>query len=100
MEFGVIPPSHWSQPDWIDESKAAAERKQMESEGVIYGGEVFASLPLFSSVLWLLPRFSIVRHSSAAANDDDCNGACFRYRNMCRFNSGVRNSIDGELLKL
>ena len=41
MEFGVIPHDHWFQPDWIDESKASAERKQMESEGVIYGGNAF-----------------------------------------------------------
>lgn len=38
VEFGVIPPDHWYQPDWIDEDKASKARKQMEAENVIYGG--------------------------------------------------------------
>ncbi|KAG6332510.1 hypothetical protein ID866_6580 [Astraeus odoratus] len=38
MEFGVIPHDHWYQPSWIDEEKAAASRKQMEADGIIYGG--------------------------------------------------------------
>lgn len=37
-EFGLIPEEHWSYPDYIDQEKAAAARKEMESEGVIYGG--------------------------------------------------------------
>lgn len=40
IEWGLIPKDHWYQPDWIDESKAAAERKKMEDENVIYGGSV------------------------------------------------------------
>ena len=38
VEFGVIPHDHWFQPDWIDEDKASKSRKQMEENGVIYGG--------------------------------------------------------------
>ncbi|KAG6810279.1 hypothetical protein H0H92_012608 [Tricholoma furcatifolium] len=40
MEFGVIPPEHWYQPDWIDEEKATANRKQMVKDKVLYGGSV------------------------------------------------------------
>ena len=53
MEFGLIPPEHWSQPDFIDENKATASRNKMVEQNIIYGGSV-------------------------------------SYRNMCRFNSGVR----------
>ena len=53
MEFGLIPPEHWSQPDSIDENKATASRNKMVKQNIIYGGSV-------------------------------------SYRNMCRFNSGVR----------
>jgi len=38
VEFGVIPQDHWFQPDWVDEDKASKARKQMEENGVIYGG--------------------------------------------------------------
>ncbi|KAG6332511.1 hypothetical protein ID866_6581 [Astraeus odoratus] len=40
MEFGVIPHDHWYQPSWIDEERAAASRKQMEVDGVVYGGSL------------------------------------------------------------
>ena len=53
MEFGLVPPEHWHQPDWIDEEKATASRNQMMADNIIYGGSV-------------------------------------SYRNMCRYNSGVR----------
>lgn len=36
--FGQIPREHWSYPSWVDLKKAAAERKKMEDENVIYGG--------------------------------------------------------------
>lgn len=35
--FGLIPKEHWSYPDWISQDKAAATRKQMKAENVIYG---------------------------------------------------------------
>ena len=53
MEFGLVPPEHWHQPDWIDEEKATAARNDMVEHNIIYGGSV-------------------------------------SYRNMCRYNSGVR----------
>lgn len=37
-EFELIPKKHWSYPDFIDQEKAAVERKKMVDEGVIYGG--------------------------------------------------------------
>ncbi|KAL4066353.1 glycosyltransferase family 15 protein [Scleroderma yunnanense] len=40
MEFGVIPPEFWYQPSWIDEEKAAAARKQMDADNIIYGGSL------------------------------------------------------------
>lgn len=36
--YGKIPREHWSYPEWIDQEKAAAERKKMEEKKVIYGG--------------------------------------------------------------
>ena len=38
VEFGLIPPEHWHQPEWIDEEKAAAAREEMAKNNVIYGG--------------------------------------------------------------
>ncbi|KAJ7699463.1 nucleotide-diphospho-sugar transferase, partial [Mycena olivaceomarginata] len=40
MEFGVIPHDWWFQPDWIDETRAAAGREKMEDQGIIYAGSV------------------------------------------------------------
>lgn len=39
VEFGLIPPEHWHQPSWINETRAADERRQMEAKSVIYGGK-------------------------------------------------------------
>lgn len=36
-KFGLVPTEHWSYPEWIDQEKAAASRKQLAEEGVIYG---------------------------------------------------------------
>jgi alpha 1,2-mannosyltransferase len=36
--FGVIPKEHWGYPDWVDQEKAAEERRRMEEDRVIYGG--------------------------------------------------------------
>ncbi|KAH8921868.1 glycosyltransferase family 15 protein [Atractiella rhizophila] len=36
VSFGVVPKEHWSYPDWIDQEKAARERKKMAEEGIIY----------------------------------------------------------------
>ncbi|KAF8478666.1 glycosyltransferase family 15 protein [Russula ochroleuca] len=40
VEFGLIPPHHWHQPDWVDEQKASAAREDMEKNNVIYGGSL------------------------------------------------------------
>ncbi|KAI0763668.1 glycosyltransferase family 15 protein [Irpex lacteus] len=40
VTFGLIDHDHWYQPDWIDEEKATAARKDMEKNQVIYGGSV------------------------------------------------------------
>ncbi|KAJ7235487.1 glycosyltransferase family 15 protein [Mycena rebaudengoi] len=40
VEFGLIPRDHWVQPSSIDEARAAASRKDMEENKVIYGGSV------------------------------------------------------------
>ncbi|KAL9708793.1 hypothetical protein Ac2012v2_007947 [Leucoagaricus gongylophorus] len=40
MEFGLISPGHWYQPDWIDEEKAAENRDKLVASNVIYGGSV------------------------------------------------------------
>lgn len=37
VRFGHIPPEMWGYPDWIDQKKAAADRKKMTEAGVIYG---------------------------------------------------------------
>lgn len=39
VEFGLIPSSHWEQPEWIDEDKASAARTKMAEDGVFYGGQ-------------------------------------------------------------
>jgi hypothetical protein len=61
MEFGLIPPEHWVQPDSIDEVKATASRNKLMEDNVIYGGSV-------------------------------------SYRNMCRYNSGVRRDYQWQAL--
>lgn len=39
--FDVVPASDWSDvPAWIDEDRAAAARKKMEEDKIIYGGSV------------------------------------------------------------
>ncbi|EJD03503.1 glycosyltransferase family 15 protein [Fomitiporia mediterranea MF3/22] len=40
ISYGIIPESHWKQPDWIDEDKARAGRNRLMSQGIIYGGSV------------------------------------------------------------
>lgn len=35
--FVLVPKEYWSYPDWIDQEKAAATRKKMKIEKVIYG---------------------------------------------------------------
>ncbi len=55
LSFGLIPPEHWYQPEWIDEEKATASRNQMVAENVIYGGThvVFYSYHAFTERLAL-----------------------------------------------
>ncbi|KAG8737510.1 alpha 1,2-mannosyltransferase 2.4.1 [Ceratobasidium sp. 414] len=40
VSYGVIESSHWNQPDWIDEEYAAANRKWMKDNNIIYGDSV------------------------------------------------------------
>ncbi|KAI0831999.1 glycosyltransferase family 15 protein [Trametes gibbosa] len=39
-KFGLIPPEHWNQPDWIDEELASANRAQADRDNVPYGGSL------------------------------------------------------------
>ncbi|KAI0630595.1 glycosyltransferase family 15 protein [Trametes polyzona] len=39
-QFGLIPPEHWYQPDWIDEDIASKNRAQADKDGVPYGGSL------------------------------------------------------------
>ncbi|KAI0035052.1 glycosyltransferase family 15 protein [Vararia minispora EC-137] len=66
VEFGLIPPEDWNQPGWIDENKAAANRKEMQEKEIVYAA-YRASSRLLVPIM---------------ARD------IFSYRNMCRFNSG------------
>lgn len=36
--YGEIPKEHWSYPAWVPQDKAAAARRRMERNGVLYGG--------------------------------------------------------------
>lgn len=36
-KYGLVPKEHWSYPDFIDQEKAAACRKKMTDDGIIYG---------------------------------------------------------------
>jgi Glycolipid 2-alpha-mannosyltransferase len=38
VQFGLVPADHWTQPPWINETKASAARESMANNGVIYGG--------------------------------------------------------------
>ncbi|KAJ7049871.1 glycosyltransferase family 15 protein [Mycena amicta] len=40
VEFGVIPPEHWLQPDWIDVEKQKTAMAKMENRNVKYGGNL------------------------------------------------------------
>jgi len=40
VQFGVIPASHWYQPEWIDEARAERARNIMKELGVIYADSV------------------------------------------------------------
>ena len=44
VEFGLIPPDMWNQPDWIDEERATAGRNKMVNEHVVYGGKYMNSM--------------------------------------------------------
>ena len=57
VQFGVVPPEHWYQPSWINETLAEQNRIELSK---IPGD-------------WPIPYALSVS-----------------YRNMCRFNSGVR----------
>jgi hypothetical protein len=88
VEFGLIPNDNWVQPSWINETKAAAARESMAKNGVIYGGASSILLTWCISVITHNePRESPV---SVTAVEFVVCSIFFRYRNMCRFNSGVR----------
>lgn len=40
VSYGLIPEDHWKQPSWINEKKAAAARKSMMRQRVLYAGSV------------------------------------------------------------
>ncbi|KAJ6489882.1 glycosyltransferase family 15 protein [Mycena sanguinolenta] len=40
IDFGLVPPEYWYQPEWIDEDRATWARNQMVENNVIYGGSV------------------------------------------------------------
>jgi alpha 1,2-mannosyltransferase len=42
VEFGLIPKDEWTQPSWIDETRATAAREKMVKDNVIYGGMMHA----------------------------------------------------------
>lgn len=39
-KYGLIPEEHWSFPEWIDQDKAAAVRKDMADRQIIYGDSI------------------------------------------------------------
>jgi alpha 1,2-mannosyltransferase len=75
--FGQIPEDHWHQPPWIDEAKATEERLKMIDDGIGRS----ESVPC--AILHLLPCAPVVLTSVRL----------LRYRNMCRFFSGVRSTL-------
>ena len=42
VNFGLIPKEHWSYPAWINQTKAAEERKKMAEDRVICACEMKA----------------------------------------------------------
>lgn len=38
VSYGLIPEDHWKQPSWINEKKAAAARKSLMRQHVLYAG--------------------------------------------------------------
>ncbi|KIL56814.1 glycosyltransferase family 15 protein [Amanita muscaria Koide BX008] len=40
VQFGVIPPDHWDQPSWINESRASAAREELVAQNVPYADRV------------------------------------------------------------
>lgn len=89
VKYGLIPHEDWVQPDWIDEEKAKAARQGMIKDNVIYGGAFAFDLGSDTLILISLYRQCPVRllHSFLRSS---LILAFRRYRNMCRFNSGVR----------
>lgn len=52
VSFGQIPPEHWYQPEWIDETRASAGRQKMMQQGIIYAGKCLSFMKI-SSALYL-----------------------------------------------
>ncbi|KAJ2964588.1 hypothetical protein NQZ79_g434 [Umbelopsis isabellina] len=38
VSYGLVPKEHWSYPDWINQTYAKQQRKEMARKGIIYGG--------------------------------------------------------------
>lgn len=70
VTFAQIPYEHWSYPDFVNQTKAEEEMRQMGREGVICE---------FGIRLWVEWRL-IVTFTTDGDN--------LSYRHMCRFNSG------------
>ena len=93
VQFGLVPNDHWVQPPWINESRATAARAQMISDNVIYGGMSPPDLLIFIEFSRLSYRQRPVSVDDVDVIIDLSVSQSFRYRNMCRFNSGVNSQI-------
>ena len=90
VKYGIIPKEDWYQPDWIDEEKAKAARQDMVKNNVIYGG-AFVTADSRSNKSMLMIFVQEVYRTFGWSGFLCCCliSAPSRYRNMCRFNSGV-----------
>lgn len=90
ISFGVIPNDHWFQPDWIDEDRAREGRDRLVRQNIIYGGQSNLLCHVHRAGA---QRTGISRQCIVSALIFTMSGLInhsTRYRNMCRFNSGVR----------
>lgn len=89
VEFGLIPHDHWFQPDWIDEEKASASRAKMAENNVIYGG-TYHFVCSHTILYFMRVLQAVFRAYYPFVERPDYLISPSRYRNMCRYNSGVR----------
>lgn len=38
VSYGLVPKEHWGYPEWINQTYAKQQRKEMARKGIIYGG--------------------------------------------------------------